>query len=181
MVRNQIVLPSVYILGSRNRVPMPSKPATPLSRQIMSDPAIWLFSVLAGLSVFALAIFIQWLIYNDWLHDHGPVRVVGSTLAAALTIAGVWRWQLVVRQRKLEMLRRFETIKWMTDRIRNSLQAIECVTYAASREATEPVRIAVDVIEGVLDEVLAEHHPGARQAPRPIAPGGAVIKAGAAK
>ncbi len=73
--------------------------------------------------------------------------------------ASAWRWQFVVRRRKLEMLRRFETIKWMTDRIRNALQAIECITYAASRDATEPVRVAVDVIEGVLGEVLAEHHP----------------------
>lgn len=47
----------------------------------------------------------------------------------------------------------------MNDRIRNSLQAIECLTYAANPEATEPVRSAVNVIEGVLEEVLAEHHP----------------------
>jgi hypothetical protein len=138
---------------------MQTKTETPLSQQIESDLSIWLVSLVAGFFVFAMAIFIQWLIYDDWLHDRGPVRVVGSLLSGALTFAGVWRWQMVVRLRKLEMLRRFETIKWMTDRIRNSLQAIECVTYAASQEATEPVRDAVDVIEGVLNEVLAEHHP----------------------
>ena len=132
---------------------------TPLPRQIASDVAIWLVSLLAGLAVFVFAIFIQWLIYDDWLHDRGPVRIVGSFLAGALMFLSVWRWQLVVRQRKLEMLRRFETIKWMNDRIRNSLQAIECLTYAADPEATEPVRNAVSVIESVLDEVLAEHHP----------------------
>lgn len=132
---------------------------TPLPKQIASDAAIWLISLLAGVLVFAFAIFIQWLIYNDWLHDRGPIRIVGSLLSGVLTFAGVWRWQLIVRQRKLDMLRRFETIKWMNDRIRNSLQAIECLTYAANPEATEPVRDAVNIIEGVLNEVLAEHSP----------------------
>jgi hypothetical protein len=138
---------------------MHPKAKTPLSRQIASDITIWLVSLCAGLSVFAFAILMQWLIYDDWLHDRGPLRLVGSFLAGALMFASAWRWLFVVRRRKLEMLRRFETIKWMTDRIRNALQAIECITYAASPEATEPVREAVDVIEGVLGEVIAEHHP----------------------
>jgi len=138
---------------------MPPKLETPLPRQIVSDVAIWLISLFAGVSVFGLAISIQWLIYDDWLHRSGPLRVVGSLLSGALMFAGVWRRQIIVRQRKLEMLRRFETIKWMTDRIRNSLQAIECVTYAASPQATESVRDAVDVIEGVLGEVLERHRP----------------------
>ena len=138
---------------------MHPKTEIPLSRQISSDVTIWLVSLLAGFSVLAIAIFIQWVIYDDWLHDQEPVRVVGSLLSGALTCAGVWRWQLTVRQRKIEMLRRFETIHWMTDRIRNALQAIECITFAASPEATEPVRNSVDVIEEVLHEVLAEHGP----------------------
>jgi hypothetical protein len=141
---------------------MNPKAKTPLSRQIISDMTMWLVSVCAGLSVFALAILLQWLIYNDWLHDRGPLRLVGSFLAGVLMFVSAWRWQFVVRRRKLEMLRRFETIKWMTDRIRNALQAIECITYAASREATEPVRDAVNVIEDVLSEVLAEHYPTPR-------------------
>jgi hypothetical protein len=140
---------------------MRPKNETPLSRQIVSEVTIWLASLIAGLSVSAFAIFIQWLIYDDWLHDQGPLRIVGSFLAGALAFAGVWRWQYIVRRRKLEMLRRFETIQWMTDRIRNALQAIECITYAASPEATEPVREAVGVIESVLGEVLAEHQPAA--------------------
>lgn len=136
---------------------MPRKVETPLPSQIESDAAIWIISLLSGLAVFAFAIFIQWLIYDDWLHDRGPVRIVGSLLAGTLMSASVWRWQSLIKQRKLEMLRRLETIKWMNDRIRNSLQAIECLTYAANPEATEPVRNAVNVIEGVLNEVLAEH------------------------
>ncbi len=138
---------------------MHPKSETLLLRQIPSVMAIWLISLFAGLSIFGFAIFIQWLIYSDWLHDSGPLRVVGSFLAGALMFLSVLRRQLIVRQRKLEMLRRFETIQWMTDRIRNSLQAIECITYAASPEATGPVRDAVDVIEGVLGEVLKEHRP----------------------
>ena len=128
----------------------------PLSRQIASDIRIWLISVFSAVAVFATAICMQWLIYDDWLHDKGPVRIVGSLLAGGLTFAVAVRWQFAIRWRKVEMLRRFESIKWMNDRIRNSLQAIECVTYAADPQATESVRSAVDAIEKVLHEVLAE-------------------------
>ncbi len=138
----------------------------PLPEQIASDAAIWRVSLLAGLSVFAFAILIQWLIYDDWLHDRGPLRIVGSFLAGALMFASTGRWRLAVRQRQLEMLHRFETIKWMNDRIRNSLQAIECLTYAANPEVTEPVRDAANVIESVLNEVLAEHHPASLESRR---------------
>lgn len=131
----------------------------PLSRQIASDIRIWLVSVLCAVVVFGIAIFMQWLIYDDWLHDKGPLRIVGSLLAGGLTFAVAVRWQFAIRWRKVEMLRRFEFIKWMNDRIRNSLQAIECVTYAADPQATESVRSAVDAIEDVLHEVLAESHP----------------------
>lgn len=131
----------------------------PLSRQIASDIRIWVISVCSAVAVFVAAIFMQWLIYDNWLHDKGPVRIVGSLLAGGLTFAVAVRWQFAIRWRKVEMLRRFESIKWMNDRIRNSLQAIECVTYAADPQATESVRSAVDAIEEVLRGVLAESHP----------------------
>lgn len=137
---------------------MKPKAPLPLSRQIASDLRIWMVSVLCAIAVFGVSIFIQWLIYDDWLHDKGPVRVVGSLLAGILSFAVALRWQLAIRSRKVEMLHRFESIAWMTDRIRNSLQAIECITYAADPGATESVRNAVDVIEGVLHEVLTESH-----------------------
>jgi len=85
--------------------------------------------------------------------------VVGSLLAGVLMYIFAFRWQSAVRERKLEMLQRFETIGRMNDRIRNALQAIECVTYATNPGATEPVRNAVDVIEGVLEEVIIDTHP----------------------
>jgi hypothetical protein len=138
---------------------MKPKADPPLSRQIASDIRIWLVSVVCAVAVFGAAIFMQWLIYDDWLHDQGPLRIVGSLLAGGLTFAAAVRWQFAIRWRKVEMLRRFESIKWMNDRIRNSLQAIECVTYAADPQATESVRSAVDAIEEVLNEVLTESHP----------------------
>ena|SRR5437763_1748333 len=135
---------------------MKSKADVPLSRQIASDIRIWLVSVLCAVVVFAIAIFMQWLIYDGWLHDKGPLRVVGSLLAGGLSFAVAVRWQFAIRWRKVEMLRRFESIQWMTDRIRNSLQAIECITYVADPQATDSVRTAVYAIEQVLHEVLAE-------------------------
>jgi uncharacterized membrane protein len=145
---------------------MKPKADLPLSRQIASEITIWLLSALCAVVVFGVAIFIQWLIYNDWLHDKGPVRIVGSLLAGGLTFAVAVRWQFAIRWRKVEILRRFEYIKWMTDRIRNSLQAIECITYAADPGLTESVRNAVDAIEEVLYGVLADSHP----APLPTFP-----------
>ncbi len=145
---------------------MQRRTSLPLSRQITSDITIWLCSFTAGLAVFALAIFLQWLIYNDWMHRGGPLRIVGSALAAVLTFIVALRWQSAIRERKIEMLRRFETIKWMNDRIRNALQAIECVTYAADPKATDSVRSAVDAIEDILHEVLIDAHPSPASAVR---------------
>jgi hypothetical protein len=44
----------------------------------------------------------------------------------------------------------------MNDRIRNALQAIECLTYLSQPQATEAVRQSVEVIDDVLREVLAD-------------------------
>ena len=57
------------------------------------------------------------------------------------------------------MIQRLEAIRWMNDRIRNPLQTIECVTYAAAPHATDDVRIAVDVIEGILNDSIVNRHP----------------------
>jgi hypothetical protein len=101
---------------------------------------------------------LQWLVYDDWLHRTG-FRLVGSLLAGVLMFAFAYYWQSTIRERKVEMLRGFQTIAQMNDRIRNALQVIECATYATNPQATEPVRNAVDEIEGVLEEVLADVHP----------------------
>jgi hypothetical protein len=138
---------------------MRSKTEPPLSRQISSKRAIWLFSLASGIAVFTVAIFFQWLIYDDWMHRSGQLRLVGSALAGLVTWLFAFRWQIAIRDRKLDMLRRFETIKRMNDRVRNALQAIECVTYATNPQATDPVRNAIDGIESILQEVLVETRP----------------------
>ena len=104
------------------------------------------------------------LVYNDWMHLHAPQRWVGSLLAAGLASFAVMRWQLALRRHRTEMLRRFETIRWMNDRIRNALQTIELLAFANS-QATEAVSAAVDAIEDVLRDVLAEAHPDSSHIP----------------
>lgn len=133
---------------------MSSKFGLPQTRPISLRAATWPLSLVSGIAVFCAAIFLQWLIYDDWMRDVGPL--LGSLLAGALMYGIVSGWQIAIRRRRLERLRRFETMRWMNDRIRNSLQAIECVTYHATPEATDSVRSAVDTIEGVLEEVLSE-------------------------
>jgi hypothetical protein len=135
---------------------MDPKAQLSLSSQIASDTFIWTVSIVSGVLVFCFAILLQWLIYDDWMHRNGPLRVVGSLVAAVLTIAFVRQWQVGVQRRKIEILRRFERIRWMNDRIRNSLQAIECVVFANHVHVTDPVREAVDEIESVLHDVLTE-------------------------
>jgi hypothetical protein len=141
---------------------MKSKADLPLSSQIPSLLSICLSSIVSGFLVFLVAILLQWFVYDDWMHRNGPLRLVGSALASGLTFAFVYHWQLGLRKRKIEMLRRFERIKWMNDRIRNSLQAIEFVVFATNPHVTDPVRDAVDKIESVLQEVLVETHGGSR-------------------
>lgn len=135
----------------------------PLSSQIPSVISLWFFAIVCGVVVFLIAVCLQWLIYDDWLHKSGPIQLVGSGFAFLLTFAFAYRWQLIARRRKIETLRRFETIRWMNDQIRNSLQAIECVVYATNPHVTDPVKDAVDRIEGVLHEVLTEARPDTKR------------------
>jgi hypothetical protein len=128
------------------------------SLQIPSVISVWFFAIVCGMGIFFAALALQWLIYDDWMHRGGPLRLVGSAIAFMLTFAFAFRWQLAARKRRLETLRRFETIRWMNDRIRNSLQAIECVVYATNPHVTDPVKDAVDRIESVLEEILSKAH-----------------------
>jgi hypothetical protein len=100
------------------------------------------------------------------------LRIVGTCIATAVTFVFAMRWQTAIRERQLEMVRRREMILRMNDRIRNALQAIECLNYVAQPEATESVRQSVDVIDGVLREVLADsgqtHEPARPEAVDPL-------------
>ncbi len=109
--------------------------------------------------VAAIVLLSQWLVYDDWLHRDGPLRIIGTVVSGTLTFLFVFRWQSLLRDRQLETVRRFETIAFMNDRIRNSLQAIECVTFIAQPEATQTVLQAVEQIDHVLGEVLLEMKP----------------------
>ena len=121
-----------------------------------SSAKLILYSLVASSFVLVVSLLIQWLVYDDWLHETGPLRIVGTSIAAAITFAVVLRWQYSARQKQREMLRRFEKILDMNDRIRNALQAIECVTYLSQPEATESVRQSVNAIDAVLSEVLED-------------------------
>lgn len=130
----------------------------PLQKQIPTRLALIVASILMSGLVLAGALAVQWLVYDDWLHRSG-MRISGSLLAAVLTYAFTFRWLSLRRDRKIEMLRRFETIARMNDRIRNSLQTIELATYATNPDSVLPVRSAVDSIESVLEEVLQDVRP----------------------
>lgn len=135
----------------------------PSKHLITSSAKILLLSFAASSFVLAASLLIQWLVYDDWLHRTGPLRIVGTCIAALVTFVFVLRWQLAVRERHRETVRRFEAISRMNDRIRNALQAIECVTYLSQPEATDSVRQAVDAIDAELREALADagKHPAA--------------------
>jgi hypothetical protein len=128
----------------------------PPKSRITSHWQILLISLGASFFVLGVALLIQWLIYDDWLRRTGPLRVVGTSIAAVLTLIFMLRWQYSVRRQQQEMVHRFELISCMNDRIRNALQAIECVTYISDPEATEAVRREVNAIDEVLREVLLE-------------------------
>jgi hypothetical protein len=118
-----------------------------------------LSSFLAAVSVLACIVVLKWLIYRNLLHQEYPFHLVGALSAAIVTFVFVWRWQSAMRERQQEMLRRFETIARMNDRIRNALQVIACATYAENPETAEHVRHAVATIDRALDGFIAETRP----------------------
>lgn len=117
---------------------------------------IVLVSLIASSLVFACSIAVQWVVYDDWLHRSGPMRFVGTTLAALLTFMVILQWQIARRHRQQELLQRFRTISQMNDRIRNALQVIECTVYVSQPQATAPIRQAVEVIDSALREAYGE-------------------------
>ncbi len=139
----------VSIDGVANRKSTPS---------IFSAARIVLLSFVSSFFVLVVSLILQWAVYDDWLHHTGPLRLIGSLVAAVLTFLFVLRWQYFLRERHLEMLRRFETIARMNDRIRNALQIIECTAFLSNPEAANHVGQAVDMIDGVLQEVFADVH-----------------------
>lgn len=113
-----------------------------------------LYSLLASSFVLIVSLIIQWIVYDDWLHRTGPLRIVGTCIAALVTFGAVLYWQHGIEQRQREMIRRVEMVLHMNDRIRNALQAIQCITYLSRPEETEAVRQSVNNIDTVLREIL---------------------------
>lgn len=126
----------------------------------LSDPLsttqIVLFSLLTSFFVLIVSLLVQKLVYGDWLHQTGPLRIVGTTIAAVITFIFVFNWQAGLRQRRLDALRRFEVIAEMNDRIRNALQVIECVTYISNGQTVQELCDAVDSIDKALQGMVAE-------------------------
>jgi len=129
-----------------------------------------LFALAASGFVLLVSFLLQWFIYDDWLHRTGPLRIVGTTLAAVLTFVFVHRWQCAARERQIDMLQRFETIARMNDVIRNALQIIEVTTYATDPATAQHVREAVTVIDGALEGMVAVTAPEAATAKKPPGP-----------
>ena len=117
---------------------------------MLSKSRTLVYSILASFSVLLVSFALQWLVYDDWLHQTGPVHVIGSALAAAITFIFVLRWFRGAHERALEARRRFEIIAQANDRIRNQLQAIECLTYASDDGLAGSVREAIDGIDAAL-------------------------------
>ncbi len=132
-------------------------------RRGTSTASIVLLSFVTSFFVLACTQFLQWLVYDDWLHRTGPLHIVGGTVAALLTFMFIFRWQSAIRERQAEMLRRFETIAEMNNRIRNGLQIIACTTYA--QDSSEHVRlaVAVGIIDNALQGIVADVRPGATE------------------
>lgn len=122
-----------------------------------------IYTFVASTFVFFVSLILQWFVYDDWLHRTGPLHFVGSAIATAITFVFVFRWLQAAQQREQEMVRRFEMILEMNDKIRNALQAIECLTYLSDPEATGAVRQSVNDIDEVLRQVLADSGPGDRK------------------
>lgn len=93
----------------------------PLSPQIVSPKRIWMLSLATGGAAFAIAILIQWMIYDNWMHWQGLLRIVGSALAGVIAGTVAAHRQSVLRKKKIQLLRRIESIPQITDRLRNAL------------------------------------------------------------
>lgn len=129
--------------------------------RIHSSFRIWLSAILISIIVFILALAIQWTIYDRYLHEAG-IRVVGSGIAAGVSIVLVLVLRTSTRNQRLREVERLETIALLNHHIRNALQAI--VSSSGATNSTDTIRSAVERIEWALGEVLpavqrrAEHH-----------------------
>ena len=139
----------------------------PAAQLPLSTVRIVCISTISATLVGLLVLLSQFMIYRDWLHRTGPLRVIGTIVSATLTFLFVYRWLCAQRQQQLDNIKRFDTIAKMNDRIRNSLQVIASVTYLHRPDAIQPVWEAVDAIDEVLCEVSVQMRPAEALPPEP--------------
>lgn len=135
---------------------MPERPSRTGPIGVLSTGKMIVVSLFASSFVLVVSIAIQWVVYDDWLHRTGPLRIIGTVIAACLTFLYIFHWLAAERARNRDILLRFEKIAYMNDRIRNAMQAIECVSYVTDPSAARSVQQASDVIDAVLREILVD-------------------------
>ncbi len=114
---------------------------------------IWLSALFISIIVFAIALGIQWVIYDRYLHEAG-IRVVGSAIAAGVSVVLVVSLGILERNQRLREIRRLETIALLNHHIRNGLQAI--ISSSGATNSTDTIRASVERIEWALGEVLPD-------------------------
>lgn len=160
---------SAYRQQTSGATPYVNGPSTDY-RAILQNPAflpkdkvklrsrlrIWISALLISIVVFGLALAIQWTIYDRYLHEAG-IRVVGSGIAACVSIVLVVSLGILERNQRVREIRRLETIALLNHHIRNALQAI--ISSSGATNSTDTIRAAVERIEWALGEVLPDIQP----------------------
>ena len=121
--------------------------------KLRSRLQIWISALAIGLLVFILALSLQWVIYDRFLHEFG-IRIVGSLIAAVIAIVLVETLAMRSREQRKREIERLKTIALLNHHIRNALQAI--VGYSGTSNSTDAIRTSVERIEWALGEVLPE-------------------------
>ena len=140
--------------------------------RLPSSFRVVLFSLGAAFSVFGLSLALQWFVYDKWLHDLGPFRITGTSLASILAFVLLWRSQVLAGARQRELQHRLDVVRQMNDKIRNALQIIEVTSYLSQPNATAPIREAVETIDAALREGSAIAVSGAHDRTEEVTPAG---------
>jgi hypothetical protein len=146
-----------YFIGTASKMAPANEFAT--NKSFMSQPKvrirsiteIRLLSLLTGIACFAIALAIQWLIYDRFLLEDG-FRLVGSAISGFLAFVLVYMMALRSRRAQLAELHRMQIIALMNHHVRNALQAI--VYCSGGSESVNIIQNSVNRIEWVLSEVL---------------------------
>lgn len=112
---------SLVIFSLRRLQRMIREGTPPALSQIASPKRIWILSLLAGGVVCTTALVFQWAVSDDWMHWTGLLGIAGSILAGVIASTFVAHRQSVLRRKRIELLRRIESLPQMYDRLRNAL------------------------------------------------------------